>query len=511
MSRQAREHRRARRITFPEFSKVLEGRDNLVDVISRSYVDLKGEPVMIVSGANATRGHATVYHRLLIRAGWSNVFLPDSAIPDKGTRKRISEWGSAQVALSGAGRCPRMVIYVGGQSVGDAAKVLVKHWRGDGDEPVFGGIITALSTDGVFAKNASLRGEDGLSKTEAGTPPDFVLGHRLTLLRQPYQMKLSCLGDILTKASSLWDYDYACRKLNRYHDDFARDLVRSAYEPLLLRGEERSEDDKLARRYLHLPSSIDDMFRSIQLCGLSMQLLGESDTCSGSEHLGQKWLDEFVATLSLKTRSLASTNANDVESMSRATRSGSTDPETEAVPRARRSRDLSHGESVLPMGIITLYMQGQAEVAEKIKNIAVQTNMAFSVGDLGIHARAVCTCLTLGLGDRCSDYLAYLLDIADFPDESKCSAQRITILEQQEVRALPSAVRYAMLDSGVAKESDFALPLSSKEKGALHGLVERAVGRLSGDWQARGLEATKISRGVETLRDVFVGAFESSA
>ena len=73
----------------------------------------------------------------------------------------------------------------------------------------------------------------GIPESIATVAPDFIVGHSLTLLRQPYEMKAACVGDILAKTSSLWDYNYSCRVLSKYHYDFAADLTVSAYERLL--------------------------------------------------------------------------------------------------------------------------------------------------------------------------------------------------------------------------------------------------------------------------------------
>lgn len=406
-------------VNFPRVSQILKSRRNLVDLIRESFIsEVDGGPILIVSGSRATKAYADIY-KALFKEAWG--ILPQHRTllnaPDFQEATKV-----ADDILTSAPECrPRLVVYVGGQTVGDATKVMVHKMRlklkeeGIATNVVFGGIITSLSNDGIFSVTASVRDRDGLPASFPMEAPDFVVGHRLTLLRQPYVMKISCVGDILAKISSLWDYNYSCRTLKKYHNDFAADLTVSAYEVPLRAN--------INREYLHDPDSIDDLYRAVQLCGLSMQLAGTSETCSGSEHVGQKWLDEYITRYN---------RAPGIE---------------------RPLPTLWHGAAVTPMTIVTLYLQGQAHMAEKVKRIANEIGLSFKVSDLGIPGRVLQACLALGLGFRCPKYLTHML--AGHPLPTGDQKERITILEEIETQVLPDAIKTAMRDAKIAEEGDF--------------------------------------------------------
>ena len=376
-------------------------------------------PVLLVSGASRTKAYADIYKELFLEA-WSEVEVEHQSLERAPYLDEAETLASRTLASN---RRPKLVVYVGGQTVGDITKVIVhrmreafRHRKGKRGKVVFGGIITSVSNDGIFSVTASVLDDEGLPRSFPAEAPDFVVGHKLTLLRQPYPMKISCVGDILSKISSLWDYNYSCRILDKYHNDFAADLVKSAYEVPLRIG-------KITRKYLHDPDSIDALYRAVQLCGLSMQLAGSSETCSGSEHVGQKWLDEYITRYNRE-------------------------PGIES-----KLPVLSHGEAVTLTSIITLYLQGQADLADQVKAIATEIGLRFTLEDLGLEGRVLQLCLAVGLGFRCPKYLSHLLGGQPLPKGDQ--DERITVLEEIELKGLPYAIQSAMIDSGVAKTKDF--------------------------------------------------------
>lgn len=458
-------------VNFPRISQILVSRRHLVELIRDNFNNEVGAgPILIISGSHATRAYAEIY-KGLIKEVWRIEPI----------HRVLEEAPSLSEAMVLAGQTnglpledrPRLVVYVGGQTVGDATKVIVHEMRRKLEEEqsdrgvVFGGIITSLSNDGVFSLTASVRDENGLPMSLPAEAPDFVVGHGLTLLRQPYVMKISCVGDILAKISSLWDYNYSCRVLEKYHNDFAAHLTVSAYEVPL-------RTPNMNRHYLHNPDSIDVLYRAVQLCGLSMQLARSSETCSGSEHVGQKWLEEYIARY----------NAHG------------------GIPS--RIPVLWHGEAVTPTTIVTLYLQGQAKMAEEVKGIAREVGLQFRVSDLKISGRVLQVCLALGLGFRCPKYLAHTLTGTALPKGDP--NERVTILEEIEARVLTEAIRAAMIDSEVASEDDFG-ELVGIERVVMDEVFESAMNHLDnivrralGEEEAAGAKAAEI---VQELRILF--------
>jgi hypothetical protein len=230
-------------------------------------------------------------------------------------------------------------------------------------------------------------------------------------------MKSSCIGDILSKISSLWDYQYSCWALKKYHNKFAADLGHAAYESLL--------SAKVANRhFLFKEESIEILFRAIQLCGLSMQLAGSSETGSGSEHVGEKWLQEFIIRFN---------NRNSDHRLD--------------TPK--------HGAALMPMVLTTLYLQGQAEKAERVKEIAKNIGLPCKASELGLNGTVLQLCLALGFGYRCPRYAAYRLGEAPFPDAKDVMNERVTVLEQLEPKLLLDAIRQSMVDAEVSCKEDF--------------------------------------------------------
>lgn len=412
------------RAEFPRFSKILRSRRDLVVLLRDQYkTTLAGRPLWLISGPGATMAYANVYKRVMTEVG----FVDDVVIHSLARAPHEEEVEKlARETFATPDAIPGFVAYVGGQRIGDAAKVFLQRLRScfekQGKTPpqiIFGGIITALSNDGVFSDTASVFKND-LADSYKATAPNFILGHQLTLLRQPFDMKTSCVGDILSKASSLSDYEYSCETLGTYHNDFAADLARSAYEPWLGRG----STSHVNTLYLHTVDCLDEMFRSVQLCGLSMQLAGTSVTCSGSEHLGWKWLDDFIRRQREKEKD---------ESL--------------------RVSEPKHGAGVLLMTIITLYMQGKSHQAERMLTIAKNMELPITAKELSIPATVIQVCLALGVGNRCPRWLGYLLDKNARPPNQQ--NERLTVLEQIEIEALADTIRRAMIDAKVATRDDF--------------------------------------------------------
>jgi glycerol dehydrogenase-like iron-containing ADH family enzyme len=426
-------------VTFPRISQILESRKDIVKLLQREFGDEVPDSILIVTGPRATQAFADVYGSL-IKEEWSSN-LTIRVLKDPPSVSGVSDlenWILKEMVPP-----PSLIIYVGSQTVADSTKALVSRLRNRflDRNIIFGGLITGLSGDGVFSSTASLRDLEGIPVSTTAVAPNFIVGHTLTLLREPYDMKSSCIGDILSKIPSLWDYNYSCSVLNKYHDNFSANLAKAAYESLL-------QAEVKDRHFLHTQEAIETLFRAVQLCGLSMQLTGSSETCSGSEHVGEKWLQEYIIRLNHKLHDRLDT------------------------PK--------HGAALMPMVITTLYMQGQGEKAEKVKEIGRKLGLPCTAQELGLNGTIIQMCLALGFGYRCPRYVAYLLGEAPFPNAKDVKNERATVLEQVEFKVLLDAIRQCMVDSEVSKKEDFG-ELDAARFGAMRDIAHTAVSRLERD------------------------------
>jgi len=410
-------------VVFPRVSQITKGRRNLIEVISQQFPtdDASLNETWFISGNTSTRPFAEVYRRMWEESGnKTRLFILNKA-------PFVSEAERLRDALLSEETCPRMIIYVGGQTIGDVTKYSVRMvndlLRLEQQPIVFGGIITSLTSDGIYSPGASLRDDNtGLPVSKTCEAPAFIVGHERTLLRQPYMMKCACVGDMLAKVSSLWDYRHSCHVQGIQPNDFASDLTESSYQPFLERGDDLKAD------YLHKESSIKEMFRAVQLSGLAMQIQDSTQACSGSEHIGQKWLDDFVI-------------------------------EYDSMADKRIKQSPLHGIGVLPMTIITAYMQGQVINAEKIKRIANTLDIPYmSVGLQEFSAQfiqeLITTCLVIGIGYRCPKYIAYQCKrsveaLSNKKNIRKPDDERITILDEPEFELLSQRVKHAAIDAGL--------------------------------------------------------------
>src|SRR5262249_38385992 len=206
-------------VTFPRIALLGNNAPEMVKLLKAQFGDEVGDgPILLVTGPHATRAFADVYGKL-IRQEWSEN-LTNTILTNPPSLSGVLDLEQAIVKEQTP---PRLVVYVGSQTVADSAKALVRRLRDRyKDQPIiFGGVITGLSGDGIFSGTASLRDDDGIPTSENAVAPNFIIGDKLTLLRSPYDMKSSGIGDILSKMSSLWDYTYSCSVLKKYHDNFA--------------------------------------------------------------------------------------------------------------------------------------------------------------------------------------------------------------------------------------------------------------------------------------------------
>lgn len=298
------------------------------------------------------------------------------------------------------------IVYVGSQNVADTAKAVAFECK-----ILTGGVITAISSDGLFSDTASLLDPDGKPTSDSTVAPYFVLGHLPTLLRSPTNMKAACLADILTNHSSLWDYDFSCSHSKLAPSDMAKHFASSAADLIGMDSEKLSSPLVLSARDM-----ITGLFRATELCGLSMQLNWGADgkptsaTCSGSEHNIEKKIREWIAVHNI------------------------TFPEKPILPPL-------HGEILGPCLLLTLVLQGQTDTMVNIREVFKNLDIPTKAIQLGISDEQFVACVLKARGARAPCFVA-----KEKKKQSKRDPKldRLTVLENIECETLQSAVIDAM-------------------------------------------------------------------
>jgi glycerol dehydrogenase-like iron-containing ADH family enzyme len=298
------------------------------------------------------------------------------------------------------------ILYVGSQNIADTAKAVSAKCG-----ILTGGVITAISSDGIFSDTAALNDKDGYSKSEPTVAPYFVLAHAPTLVRSPSHMKAACVADILTNYSALWDYDYSCSHLSLHVSDIARDFSLSAAGLL--------DIDNINVLALCDDALIQNLFRATELCGLSMQLnrgfdgKPNSATCSGSEHNIEKTIRRLLGE---RNRGLKQAGKNQIR-----------------IPL--------HGEILCPCLLVTLVLQGQIGYMVRIRDAFRNLNLPVKATDLKITNEDFIECVKTARGARANAFRA--IENGEDP-KTDPRLDRLTVLENIERDALESAVTDAM-------------------------------------------------------------------
>jgi glycerol-1-phosphate dehydrogenase [NAD(P)+] len=300
------------------------------------------------------------------------------------------------------------IIYVGSQNIADTAKAVAADCK-----ILTGGVITAMTGDGLFSDTASLNDKQGLSTSMSTVAPYFVLAHGPTLVRSPSEMKTACVADVLTNYSALWDHKYSTSHLNLPLSDIAEHFSQSA--AALLNPLEKIDHLALSRE-----SVIYNLFRATELCGISMQLnrgfdgKANSATCSGSEHNIEKEIRKLLVRHSLGLQ-IAGNNPPPVP---------------------------LHGQILSPCLLLTLTLQGQTDLMVQIRDLFSTLGLPTTTAELGISNEDFITCVS---NARCARSPAR----REFEAGNKSPAidrrlDRLTVLENIESKALVSSVKSAM-------------------------------------------------------------------
>jgi len=170
-------------------------------------------------------------------------------------------------------------VAIGGGTPIDVAKLATYQ-----NQSAFISVPTALSHDGIASPIASI------AKNRAKTsllahPPVAVIADPEILARAPSRMIAAGYGDLVSKATSVKDWELGRDEKNEYYCEEAAALAFQAMADIV---EARSTPTSKAQ--------VKDLLEALLNCGVSMILAGSSRPCSGAEHLFSHYLDANAET-----------------------------------------------------------------------------------------------------------------------------------------------------------------------------------------------------------------------
>jgi glycerol-1-phosphate dehydrogenase [NAD(P)+] len=134
-------------------------------------------------------------------------------------------------------------------------------------------VPTIISNDGVASPISVLKGPEHDISLPAHTPMGILIDYDVIETSDRYHT-LSGIGDIVSNLSAIRDWDLAIEKGKASPNNFARLLSQSAVDTIITRS-----PDAQNRQFL------ESFVHAIILCGLAMNISGDSRPCSGAEHL----------------------------------------------------------------------------------------------------------------------------------------------------------------------------------------------------------------------------------
>ena len=149
-------------------------------------------------------------------------------------------------------------------------------------------VPTSVSNDGFCSPTASLLVE-GKRKSVYANIPYGVVADLDVISGAPKETFYSGLGDMISKATALWDWKRAFDKGLSDYNDFSAMLAYNSLDALHYTGERAAPEELYSREFC------SRLANSLVLSGIAMEVAGSSRPASGSEHLISHALDYISA------------------------------------------------------------------------------------------------------------------------------------------------------------------------------------------------------------------------
>lgn len=144
-------------------------------------------------------------------------------------------------------------------------------------------VPTSLSNDGFSSSNVSLL-VDGKRKSLPARMPYGIVADLTILSTAPEKFYFSGLGDVVSKITASYDWQFEVSQGIGQIDHFAMLLAKKSVNSVV----------RLPFAYIHEGLFIKEVVDSLIMSGISMEVAGHSAPASGSEHLISHAMDAIV-------------------------------------------------------------------------------------------------------------------------------------------------------------------------------------------------------------------------
>lgn len=169
------------------------------------------------------------------------------------------------------------VIGIGGGKVIDAAKYMAFLKK-----LPFISVPTSTSNDGFSSSNASLMIEGRKTSVSAVMPYGIIVD--IDVIRSaPEKFLFSGIGDLVSKITALYDWQFEEQMGRAIQDDFAVMISKKAVNSFVRTEFKTIKDDFFLK----------ELVDSLTMSGIAMEIAGDSAPSSGSEHLISHALDKL--------------------------------------------------------------------------------------------------------------------------------------------------------------------------------------------------------------------------
>ena len=171
---------------------------------------------------------------------------------------------------------PQIVLGVGGGTKIDVAKLSSTR-----QGIAFISVPTTASHDGIASPVAAIKGLTKPYSVMANSPMAIVADTDI-IIRSDYRFTASGCGDLVSKFTSVRDWELAYKAKNEYYGEYAASLALMSARLVAKNAEMINPESEEGLRLV---------LEALISCGVAMSIAGSSKPCSGSEHLFSHSLD----------------------------------------------------------------------------------------------------------------------------------------------------------------------------------------------------------------------------